>query len=69
MAALDFTVMPGRVRLNELMSNPELTESSFKESFFVRTLSVQAIGKFRTVVGLDAFNGIREAFHTMLDEL
>ena len=68
-AAFDLTVVSGRVWLDELMTNPELTQRSFKESFFVGALGVQTIGKLEAVIGLDALDGVSKAFYAMLDEL
>ena len=65
----DLTIMPGCKRFDEFMANTELSQRSFKQGFFVRALGVQSIGKLEAVIGLYAFDGIRKAFYTMLNEL
>ena len=69
MAALDLTVVSGRKRLDEFMTNSKLSQRSFKQCFFIGALGVQTIGKLEAVVRLNAFDGIRKALYTMFDEL
>ena len=68
-AALDLAVMSWSIRLDELVTNAEPVKRNFEKRLLVRALWVEAVGELRAVVRLDAFNGIWEAFNTMLDEL
>ena len=68
MAALDLAVVPGRERFNTLVLYAVLFERDFKESLFVGTLRVEAVGKLRAVVRLDAFDGIWKAIYTVFNE-
>ena len=69
MAALDLTVMPGRERLNAFVLNTKAIQRYFKERFLVGAPRVEAVGKLGAIVRLNTLDGVREAFHTMLDEL
>ena len=60
--------MPGGVGLDELMANAESIQGLFKKRLSVRRLGVEAVGKLRTVVGLDALDGIEEALDTVADK-
>ena len=68
-AALDLAVVSGSERLNAFVLNTKPIQGYFKERFLVGALRVEPVGKLRAVVRLDAFDGIREAFHAVLDEL
>ena len=68
-AAFDLAVVPGRIRLDQFVLDAKLLQCFFKESFPVGTLSSETICELRSVVRLNTFNGIREMFHTMPDEL
>ena len=69
MAALDLPVVSRREGLNAFVLDAKLIQRNFKECFLVRTLRVEPICELGAVVRLDAFDSIREAFHTMLNEL
>ena len=69
MAALHLPVVSGSERFNAFVLNTKPIQCNFKERFLVGALSVEAIGKLRAVVRLDTFNGIREAFYAVLNEL
>ena len=56
-ASFHFSIVSGRVGPDELMPNVMLLQSFFKQGLFVRALGVEAVGKFRAIVGLDALNG------------
>ena len=65
MTAFHLTIVAGRVRTNKLVSDAELGKGFFKEGGTVGFGMVQPVGEFRTVVGLDALDGIGESFHNM----
>ncbi len=50
MTALNLTVVPGGVGLNELIPNAEFLQGGLKERFLFGSLRVQAVGKFRLLV-------------------
>ena len=66
--ALHLTIVPGSEWSDQLMPDAQLLQRTFKQSR-LRFLTVQTVCKLRAVVSLDAFDGIRELFHHMLDEL
>ena len=59
-AALYFAVVPWRVRTDEFMANAHTFQFQFKQRRFITASWQQAVGKFRAIVCLDTFNGIRE---------
>ncbi len=61
-ASLNLAVVSGRVGLDELVTNHQLSQGFFKESFLVRAMSIQTIGKLRAVISLDRLNGARCIF-------
>ena len=69
MAALHLPIMSGSERFNAFVLNTKPIQCNFKERFPVGALRVEPIGKLRAVVCLDTFNGIREAFYAVLNEL
>ena len=68
-ASFHFSVVPGRVGPDELMPNVMLLQSFFKQGLFVRVLGVEAVGKFRAIVGLDTLNGKGKALYAMENKL
>ena len=65
MAALNFPVMPWRVRTDQLMPDPILFQAILKESGFVLVRG-ETVGKFGPVIGLDALNGAGKGFHKVI---
>ena len=65
--AFNLTVMTWSKRTNKFMSDLQLLESNFKERRFLWIPVTKSIGKFKSIVGLNAFNGIREFLNHMLD--
>lgn len=63
--ALNFTVVPWRIRPDKFVADTELGKCFLKERGTVGFGLVQPVGEFRTVVGLDTRNGIGESFHNM----
>ena len=55
--------------LNAFVLNAKSIQRHFKECSLVGALRVEPVGKLGAVVGLDTFNSIWKAFHTMLNEL
>ena len=68
MTALHFTVVAGRVRTDEFVLDAEFGKVFFKESRAVGFGTVQPVGELRTVVGLDALNGIGKFLNNMAQE-
>ena len=56
MAALDLTIVSGRVRTNELVTDVEADGGGFKECRAAAVLGGEAIGKLRAIVGLNTFD-------------
>ena len=54
MAALYFSVVSGRVRTDELVSDPQIPGSLFKEGRQVTPAVGKTIGELKAIVGLDA---------------
>ena len=65
MAALNFPVMPWRVRADQLMPDPILLQTTLKESGFVPVRG-ETVGKFGPIIGLDALNGAGKGFHKVI---
>ena len=61
--------MSGRVGSDEFMTNAKLLQCSLKECLVPGASRVEPVGELFAVVGLDTFNGIWEALHTVFDEL
>lgn len=66
-AAFDLAVVPGSIRTNELVTDPQLGKGFLKKGGAAVGRN-QTVGKFRTVVGLDTFNGERELLDHMAEE-
>ena len=69
MAALDLAIVSRREDLNELMLDTELFKRFLKERRPHRFGAVHPVRELRAVVGLDAFDRVRELLHAMPDEL
>ena len=63
--ALYFSVVSGCVRADEFVADAKMQKLFLKEGEAVGFGIVQPIGKLRTVVRLNAFNGKGEFFHYM----
>ena len=68
MTALHFTVVAGRVRTDEFVLDAEFGKGFLKESRAVGFGTVQPVGELRTVIGLDALNGIGKFLNNMAQE-
>ncbi len=64
-ASFDLAVVPGSKRLYGMVPDPEPFKREFKKGFFVSRYSFQTISEFRTVVGLNTFDGIRKPFYAV----
>ena len=67
-AALNFSVMPWRIRFNQFVTNTELHQSVLKERWLRIFCIGKTICKFTTIVCLDTLNGIGEPLHAVPDE-
>ncbi len=56
MTALNFSIVPGRIWADELVSNPQLLSRAFKKGQFIFPAVGKAIGKFKTVIRLNALD-------------
>ena len=54
--ALDFAIMSGRVRTNQFMANSKLLSRFFEQSRDIAFAVGKAIGKFKAIICLNAFN-------------
>ena len=61
-----FSIVSGRVRLNQFVANTKALELGFKGSKRVAAFGQQALCKLCTVVSLHTLNRVREAFYNML---
>ena len=68
MRSLNFTVVARGTNANQLVPDAKLTERLFKERFSVGAARILAVGEFKTVVRLHAFNSIGEPLYTMPDK-
>ena len=68
-AALNFSVVPGSVGLNQFVPNTKAAQLGLEGRRGIAALSQQPLCKFSPIVGLHTLNGIREALHAVLDEL
>ena len=59
-AAFNFAVMSGSVRLDQLVTNTKILTVFFEKSQFGSGGVVEAISEFETIVCLDTFDQIRE---------
>ena len=68
MTAFHLSVVPGRIGADELVANSQLSGRCLKEGFQVALAAGKAIGKLKTVIGLNTLDG--NAFAgKMLDDL
>ena len=67
--ALYLSVVPWRVRTDQLMSDSQLHQGRFKKSPLFCGRGVEAVGKFRTIVCLNALNGKGKLSDTVSDKL
>ncbi len=68
-AALNLTVMPGSEGADLFVPDPEFGQRLLKERQRLLLAVAHLVGKFKTIVCLDALNGIREFLHYMLQKL
>ena len=66
--AFDLSVMPGRIRFNQLVPDTELRQRYLKERRLGAVFGIQPVRELRTIICLDAFNRIGELFYAMLDK-
>ena len=66
--AFDLAVMPGCIRPDQFVPNPQTLKLSFKKSGFTITFGKQSVCKLCTIVCLYAFNGKGELFDNMAQE-
>lgn len=64
-AALNLAVMPWRVGADQLMPDAVLFQVLLEEGGLVPVRG-EAVGKFSSIIGLDALNGAGEGFHKVL---
>ena len=55
--SLHFTVVERRVGADELVADPQLSGSGLKQSRKIPLAVGETVGKFKAVIGLDAFHG------------
>ena len=68
MTTFHLSVVPGRIGADELVANSQLSGRCLKEGFQVALAAGKAIGKLKTVIGLNTLDG--NAFAgKMLDDL
>ena len=63
---LHFTVMSRRERLDQFVPDTKLGKGVLKERLFGAFLGIQPVCELRSVVGLDAFDGIGEFLDNVL---
>ena len=68
-AAFYFSVMFGSIWTNQLVSDSELSQCNLKQSSLFFLVAIQAVSKFKSVVCLNALNGIWKLFNHILDKL
>ena len=68
-AAFNLTIVPGSEWTDELVADSQISQSFLEQRGFLDPIGAKMVGKFWSVVGLDAFNGIGEASDNMLYEL
>ncbi len=69
MTTFYFAIVPWGIGLDELMPNAELIQGALKERGEIFLGRGKPVGEFRTVVGLDTFNGIGKHFNAVPDKL
>lgn len=62
MAAFHLSVMPWSKRTNDFVTDP-VHFQMFLEMHRLLPVSGKAVGKFSSIIGLDAFGRTREGFH------
>ena len=67
-AALNLTVVPGRVRFNQFVPDSEFCQRCLKECGLGAVFGIQPVCKLRAVVCLNTLNGIGELLNTVLDK-
>ena len=68
MRTLDLAIVTRRANTNQLVPDAKLTKRFFKKRFSISAAWIFAVGKFRTIVCLDALNGIGKTLCTMPDK-
>ena len=64
-AALHLAVVPGRIRTDQLVPDAVTFQMYFKKSRLI-PVCCKTVGKFRSIISLDAFNGAGKGFHKVL---
>ena len=67
--ALYLSIVPWRVRTDQLMPDSQFHQGPFKNSQLFCGQGVEPVGKFRAIVCLNALNGIGEFSDTVSDKL
>ena len=57
MTTFHLSVVPGRIGADELVANSQLSGRCLKEGFQVALAAGKAIGKLKTVIGLNTLDG------------
>ena len=68
-AAFHLAVVPGRKRFDLFVADAELRQCFLEEGKRLCVVPTHAVGKFKPIVCLDTFDGIRELFNHMQKKL